>query len=547
MSGAKKKLERRALRDEMGLTEKQKQELKAQKTKRRNAILATVGAVVAVVLVVILLVWNSGFLSRHTTALTVKDTKLSIADMDYYYFEALNYYASNEQSMAQIYEQNGLTYESSFDPRGDMKTQYVDEEQSQSYYDYFCQQAKENATEVCALYDAAVAAGHTLSEDAQAQLDDALTGLDTAAAQYNFGSRDAYLKALYGRNMTQGVYLDNLERRLMASDYYNAKVGEMGDYSDEELTAYYEENADELDCYDYEYVYFDGTAQGATDENGETAEPTEEESAAAMAEAQTKAQALLDAVKAAQSATPADGEQAQTFSDVAAAQDLSSVPRDGVMGSNFSSLSYAEWLMDPARQDGDVDLFEMEDAGWYVVQFHDRYQDDDPTVDARHILLSTAMEDDPATEDVDESTLEPTEERIAQVRAQAEDILAEYQAGEQTAAAFGELAEEYSEDGRDADNNLSAAGGLYTGIAKGDMVQPFEDWCFDPSRQPGDTGLVQTDFGWHVMYFEAVNRPVWMDQAESGKQADDQEAFMDQVQEGYEAQEGRGWSKIGLN
>ena len=33
------------------------------------------------------------------------------------------------------------------------------------------------------------------------------------------------------------------------------------------------------------------------------------------------------------------------------------------------------------------------------------------------------------------------------------------------------------------------------------MVQPFNDWCFDASRQPGDTGVVETSYGYHVMYF----------------------------------------------
>jgi len=33
------------------------------------------------------------------------------------------------------------------------------------------------------------------------------------------------------------------------------------------------------------------------------------------------------------------------------------------------------------------------------------------------------------------------------------------------------------------------------------MVKNFNDWCFDPNRQVGDTGIVQTDFGYHIIYF----------------------------------------------
>ena len=33
------------------------------------------------------------------------------------------------------------------------------------------------------------------------------------------------------------------------------------------------------------------------------------------------------------------------------------------------------------------------------------------------------------------------------------------------------------------------------------MVETFTDWCFDSSRQPGDNGMVETEYGYHLMYF----------------------------------------------
>ena len=33
------------------------------------------------------------------------------------------------------------------------------------------------------------------------------------------------------------------------------------------------------------------------------------------------------------------------------------------------------------------------------------------------------------------------------------------------------------------------------------MVANFNDWCFDSSRKPGDTGIVESDYGYHVMYY----------------------------------------------
>ena len=91
----------------------------------------------------------------------------------------------------------------------------------------------------------------------------------------------------------------------------------------------------------------------------------------------------------------------------------------------------------------------------------------------------------------------------ADAKAIAEDLLAEWQNGEATEESFAELAMRESTDGSKYD------GGLYTKVIQGDMVDAFNDWCFDPSRQPGDTGIVETQYGYHVMYFVGEDIPAW--------------------------------------
>ena len=46
------------------------------------------------------------------------------------------------------------------------------------------------------------------------------------------------------------------------------------------------------------------------------------------------------------------------------------------------------------------------------------------------------------------------------------------------------------------------------------MVKEFNDWCFDDVRQPGDYGIVKTEFGYHLMFFVGSN-PIWKDSARS--------------------------------
>ena len=73
-------------------------------------------------------------------------------------------------------------------------------------------------------------------------------------------------------------------------------------------------------------------------------------------------------------------------------------------------------------------------------------------------------------------------------------MFARYRAGEQTEDAFAALSEELLNDG-------TASEATSYNIHPNQMVQTFEDWCYDESRQPGDTAVIQSEYGFHVMYF----------------------------------------------
>lgn len=113
------------------------------------------------------------------------------------------------------------------------------------------------------------------------------------------------------------------------------------------------------------------------------------------------------------------------------------------------------------------------------------------SVDVRHILVFP--------EGADNSTIrteEFSEEAWAVGEKQAQEILQAYLAGDMTEESFAALANEHS-----ADPGSNTNGGLYTGVMPGDMVEEFDAWCFDEARQVGDTAVVRTSLGFHVMYF----------------------------------------------
>lgn len=117
-------------------------------------------------------------------------------------------------------------------------------------------------------------------------------------------------------------------------------------------------------------------------------------------------------------------------------------------------------------------------------------KDSGNVIDVRHILIKP----EGGTEDEAGETVYSDEEWEA-CRVKAQQILDDWKAGEATEESFGELAKEHSADGN------ASTGGLYTGVTEGYMVETFNDWIFDETRVTGDTGLVKTQFGYHVMYF----------------------------------------------
>ena len=135
--------------------------------------------------------------------------------------------------------------------------------------------------------------------------------------------------------------------------------------------------------------------------------------------------------------------------------------------------------MDKSCTDADLDAFYEEHKQNYI-----DLSAGTKCIDVRHILI---MPDD-LEGDTDE-------DKQTAAKSLAEEILADY-LKEPTEDRFAALAEEHSVDPGSASN-----GGLYQAVCEGDMVAEFNDWCFDEARKPGDTGIVQTQYGYHVMYF----------------------------------------------
>jgi hypothetical protein len=90
-----------------------------------------------------------------------------------------------------------------------------------------------------------------------------------------------------------------------------------------------------------------------------------------------------------------------------------------------------------------------------------------------------------------------SEEEWASALSEAEQILQQWKEGEATEDSFAVLANTYSEDG-----GSNTTGGLYEDIhIDASYVPEFKNWAIAFTRKPGDTEIVRTTYGYHIMYF----------------------------------------------
>lgn len=114
------------------------------------------------------------------------------------------------------------------------------------------------------------------------------------------------------------------------------------------------------------------------------------------------------------------------------------------------------------------------------------------TVDIRHCLLVPENSGDP-------------EKSLAACKTSAEQLLNSWKKSWLTVrspeAHFARVTKANSQD-----ESSRLSGGLYTGIRQGQLIAPLDAWCFDPARQPGDTTVIQSDRGFHILYFRGAGR-----------------------------------------
>ena len=512
-ASSKKKL--RKEQEAAALTEKQLAEKKeAKKLRIYTTIFAVVMALVLVIGVGSIIfngITNSGIIERNTNALTVNGHKINSAEMGYYYIDSLNGFIHNAEEQfgesASLY----IQYVYGLDLTKPLDEQQYQGDANMTWGDYFVDAACESAKNVYSMCDAAEKAGHSLSAEEKALIDSAIKNLELTATLRNYPSTKDYLKAQYGHGATVESYKNYVEMSMLAESYYNAYADTL-DYDDAAIRAYEKDHYNEFSSFSFSYYTLpaDKFLTGGTKNEDGTTTYTDEEKAAALEAAKAAADSLL--------AFP----DAKLFDKAVKSLEINKENKNATIVTVENAFYtdakiptlIRDWMCDGEHEQGEMTVLPITNTttdaegketttttGYYVVLFDNIRANNSKIANVRHILVSF----EGGTKGEDGTTTYSEEEKNT-ARTEAERILQLWKDGEATEESFAALVPANSDD-----QGSLTTGGLYENITvDSNYVENFLNWAMDAHKE-GDTGIVETEYGYHIMFYSSTNELSYRD------------------------------------
>ncbi len=465
----------------------------AKSIEKRSSFAKTAKKVVAIVIVAAIalgVAWKAidelGVIERFATAVTIGDTKISAAQFNYYYSSQYNQMVSQSNYYSQTYG-----YDIGFDtslPPDEQKTTDAEGNET-TWAEVIRKNAVNYAQFVIAHYNEAIANGYELSEETHAEIDELIENYRTQAAQNNY-SLSAFLRQNFGPGFNEKAFTEQITMEYLAENFYNDKNSELTDsITDEAIDAEYKANRKDYDYTDIRYYSFAFTTLKANE--GETEAQLKARQKAENDKVAAEAKAVFDKITDENSFIAAAKEYKNKDAEKPSDTDPTTFTKNAQYSSVVTALSEdgAKWVFDAARKAGDKTMITGEKAVYIIFEVAPVYAMN--SVDVRHCLVKFDTED---TENV-------TDEQKSAAYAEAKALHDAWLAGDKTEDSFKKMVTENTDD-----EASSSSGGLYENIRISDnYVEAFEDWSFDSARKAGDSGIIETEYGYHIMYFVADN------------------------------------------
>ncbi len=479
MSAAQKKNKRNSDGLDFGKSMKKKRKKDVTPNKTARILVITI-AVVAVLFLGSLFI-NSDYLRQNFTAVTIDNEKYTITDFNYYYQNAIIQYNNAVSGMGD--------YGSSMLPEmnASLKSQVYNESTGETWADFFEDMALQQMKADNNIYLEAKNNNYQLPEDERADMEAEIENLKSMGYASGYPNFSDYLKAGYGRSMTESVYRKNIERSYLVNSYVNY-VRDSFEYTPELIESYYNENKGLFDTFTYRYFL----VSAAEVNEGDYPDDASYEAAKAAA---------IDAAGVKANDYVARISDEQSFIEVAREYNPETYKEDDatqrIYKGELLGATYGDWLRAEERENENVTAIEMT-TGYYVVMFIDRDDNHYQTANVQQMLVKQEAVDENEIPEDESGTA--YKEAVDTAKKTAEDtantIYKEWLDGGATEEKFSELITAHSMELDMANSKLNE------NVYKNQLPEEVNDWIYDSVRKPGDNKIIYVDqTGYYILNF----------------------------------------------
>ena len=435
------------------------------------------------------------YMNPASVVATVDGQKISIGMYDYYYASIVSYY---EQYASYGYY--------SLDTTKDYSKQYTTDDDGNkiSWQKFFETEALKEVEQITTYYSKALEEGVTLTSAQKKTIDKQISTLKDSASQ-NDVSLDQYIKANFGTYCSEDTIRIMLEQYYLSANY-KGKFKCETKVTDNDVDKYYNDHKNDYKKIEFYYI---ASPYDATDDNSKNESIKTAEKIMAKMKDKKSVIALVPEVYSSyiDSQVKSSMEQDSTLTEKKAREEAIKSYESNVVTTVSGSDSPFDdkmntWLFSDDTKVGSKKYYIDESAGYiYIVLKTSKASvEEDETYTVRHILVAPESGSN-SSSSTSEKT-EYTDEQWAAAKKKADSILAKFNKTDKSEYEFAKLAEQYSTDSASTSSGSNDSfGGLYESVTLGQMVPDFEKWSIDDSRKYGDTGIVKSDYGYHIMFF----------------------------------------------
>lgn len=435
------------------------------------------------------------YMNPASVVATVDGQKISIGMYNYYYASIVSYY---EQYASYGYY--------SLDTTKDYSKQYTTDDDGNkiSWQKFFETEALKEVEQITTYYSKALEEGVTLTSAQKKTIDKQISTLKDSASQ-NDVSLDQYIKANFGTYCSEDTIRIMLEQYYLSANY-KGKFKSETKVTDNDVDKYYNDHKNDYKKIEFYYI---ASPYDATDDNSKNESIKTAEKIMAKMKDKKSVIALVPEVYSSyiDSQVKSSMEQDSTLTEKKAREEAIKSYESNVVTTVSGSDSPFDdkmntWLFSDDTKVGSKKYYIDEDAKYiYIVLKTSKASvEENETYTVRHILVAPESGSN-SSSSTSEKT-EYTDEQWAAAKKKADSILAKFNKTDKSEYEFAKLAEQYSTDSASTSSGSNDSfGGLYESVTLGQMVPDFEKWSIDDSRKYGDTGIVKSDYGYHIMFF----------------------------------------------